>query len=101
MARKTLTPYWVGCAELLIRYGVDVHHPDSLGNTPLHYAVTKVSPLLTQKLIEAGADMYTPNKKGVKPIDLTLGFTKDRRKQLFDYLGTADDDIAIWNSLEK
>ncbi|EEY67772.1 uncharacterized protein PITG_18002 [Phytophthora infestans T30-4] len=57
----------------LIAAGADVNDVDDtrLKNTALHYAATtNPDPLATETLLEAGADAFAVNRKGLTPLDV-------------------------------
>lgn len=57
-------------AEILLKAGTNIHTTDDNGSSPLHSAArlrTPETPLLIQKLIQAGADMK-PNRFGETPL---------------------------------
>lgn len=62
----------VKCAQLLIKFGVNVNNADRRGQTPLHYAVGRGNPPLVKVLIEAGADVNAVDRSGMSVLDRTF-----------------------------
>jgi ankyrin repeat protein len=54
----------------IIQKNIAVDSLDSLGNTPLHYAVLVGNPFAVQTLIEQGASITRKNRAGKTPLDL-------------------------------
>ena len=62
----------VKCAQLLIKFGVNVNSADRRGQTALHYAVGRSNPDLVKTLIEAGADVNAVDRSGMSVLDRTF-----------------------------
>ncbi len=62
----------VKCAQLLIKFGVNVNGADRRGQTPLHYAVGRSNPELVKTLIEAGADVNAVDRSGMSVLERTF-----------------------------
>lgn len=54
----------------LLKYGAKVHTQNSLGETPLHCAVTQKNETVVNMLLECGANPNRKNKLGQTPLDL-------------------------------
>lgn len=55
---------------LLLRWGADINHRDSDGNTPLIQAVSDQQRVLAKFLIANGADVNSVNNRGERPLDI-------------------------------
>lgn len=62
----------VKCAQLLIKFGVNVNSADRRGQTALHYAVGRSNPDLVKTLIDAGADVNAVDRSGMSVLDRTF-----------------------------
>lgn len=60
----------IGLLKFLHAKNASLTGKDSLGNTLLHIAIKNEDIASTRYLLEQDADVYAPNDKGVKPIDL-------------------------------
>jgi len=50
------------CADVLLRWGADVHAVDDMGFTALHWALVKGNYVCIQKLVEYGSDRFARSK---------------------------------------
>ncbi|MES9906210.1 MAG: ankyrin repeat domain-containing protein [Sedimenticola sp.] len=55
---------------LLLKWGVNIDHRDSDGNTPLMRAISKQQRVLVKFLIANGASVNSENNQGLRPLDL-------------------------------
>ncbi len=58
----------VATIDLLLDLGLSLSDATEQGDTPLHVAVTRSSPLIVQHLLDRGADKKAVNKKGLTPV---------------------------------
>ena len=73
-------------ADALINAGADVNKAnENYGCTPLHYAIMRKKKDVVKALIERGADLYIPDKKGETAFDMLL-------RKAFDKKGNPKDD---------
>lgn len=70
VSQQTLDIEVVEIAKILLNNGISVKDLDKNGQSPLHYAVIKYSPVLVSLLIEKGADVNAKNRKGIFPLYL-------------------------------
>lgn len=62
----------VKCAQLLIKFGVNVNSVDRRGQNSLHYAVGRSNPELVKTLIDAGADVNAVDRSGMSVLERTF-----------------------------
>lgn len=62
----------VKCAQLLIKFGVNVNSVDRRGQNSLHYAVGRSNPALVKTLIDAGADVNAEDLSGMSVLERTF-----------------------------
>ena len=55
---------------MLLNNGADVTEKNSVGFTPLHYAVSYLEPPVLELMLDKGADVNARNKSGVAPLHI-------------------------------
>jgi len=68
--------------DVLLKYGINVNHQDSLGNTALHYAVKIQDPYLVDKIMSKNPDIHLINNDGQSALDFAYELTEGTIKDL-------------------
>jgi len=75
-----------------VNYLKIIDQGDTIGNTPLHYAIIAHSPALFNMLIEAGANINKENMYGQTVLDLAYSIGDDTMVELIeDHMNSSDD----------
>lgn len=62
----------IDAASVLLEFRVPIDYTDDKGNTVLHQITNNTPSELVRKLVNAGADLYSPNKNGVTPLQVAV-----------------------------
>lgn len=88
----------VAIMRTLLRYGADLNHQDTDGNTICHFVVqgtSETSLALLKLLREEGADLHKQNKDGDTPLHIACGFGNLEAMKVLvdppDHLGTPNN----------
>lgn len=84
-------------ADLLISKGLSLDAPNAIGNTPLHEAVIKISPLLVEHFIASGANIHLKNKDQ----KTALNMAHDTLRLSIDDDDNIEDMTAVISVLER
>jgi ankyrin repeat protein len=91
----------------LLALGASVNHCDSLGNTPLHYAVLNANPEVYEKILKKGGKLNITNNNGETPLYVAVNRGRSKAvifllKQNADpNIGTGSGDTPLLSAVRR